>query len=71
MTYATGECLPDVQSALPAPPFYTTDRWSDYFETNTNTTEALFAVSVAPTNKLWAAGANGTIITPPITCLAG
>jgi photosystem II stability/assembly factor-like uncharacterized protein len=45
---------------------YTTNRWSGYTETNTNTTETLYAVSGAPTtNKLWAAGANGTIIHTP------
>jgi photosystem II stability/assembly factor-like uncharacterized protein len=42
---------------------YTTNWWSSYVETNTNTTATLHGVSGDPvTNKLWAAGEGGTII---------
>jgi len=45
---------------------YTTNWWSSYVETNTNTNSTLHGVSGDPlVNKLWAAGENGTIIFTP------
>lgn len=45
---------------------YTTNKWADYVETTTNTTQDLYGVSGAPgTNKIWACGEGGTIIHTP------